>query len=50
METPTCIEGNTRIHEIYTNKEEEFMDGKVSIRTLVHVKDKSTFVQHIITE
>ena len=59
METPTCIKRNvfnktearhTRMYEVYTNKEEEFMDGEVCIRTLVHVKDTSTFIQHIITE
>mgnify|MGYP000733852358 CR=1 FL=1 len=32
-------------------KEEEFIDGEeVITRTMVYVKDTSTFIQHIITE
>ena len=59
MGTQTCIEGNIfekiealhpRIDEFYTTKEEEFTDGEVITRTLVHVKDTPTFIQHIITE
>ncbi|XP_065673439.1 uncharacterized protein LOC136090576 isoform X2 [Hydra vulgaris] len=60
MGTQTCIEANifekiealhNRIDEFYTSKEVGFMDGEEAItRTLVHVKDTSTFIQHVITE
>ncbi|XP_065667907.1 uncharacterized protein LOC136088157 isoform X2 [Hydra vulgaris] len=60
MGTQTCIEANifekiealhNRINEFYTSKEVGFMDGEEAItRTLVHVKDTSTFIQHVITE
>ena len=60
MGTQTSIEGNifekmenlhNQMDEFYTSKEEEFIDGEeVITRTMVYVKDTSTFIQHIIAE